>query len=113
DLNRVIYFAGYMITKVNDGARDNILEQIDKEYKSKAKSKNKKTKDYLKSLKEMKDRAVGEVSSIKMFHVLSESEYQRLSTRFGELFEASMGAEAVRRAFGSLDLNKLNKELVK
>jgi DNA-directed RNA polymerase subunit beta' len=113
DLNRVIYFAGYMITKINEDARNDILERIDKEYKSKIKSKNKKSKDYLKSLKEIRDKAISEVNSIKLFHVLSESEYQRLSARFGELFEASMGAEAVRRAFESLDLNKLNKELVK
>jgi len=113
DLNKVIYFAGYIITKVNEEARDNILEQIDKEYKSKIKNKSKKSKDYPKDLKAMRDKAVGEVNSIKLFHVLSESEYQRLSTRFGELFEASMGSEAVRRAIMSLDLNKLSKALDK
>jgi len=46
-LERVIYFAAYIVTKVNEEAKKKALEEIEKEYKGKikkqkAKSKNKK-----------------------------------------------------------------------
>ena len=40
DLEKVIYFAGYIITKVYEEEKELIIENLDKEYKSKVKNKN-------------------------------------------------------------------------
>ena len=48
DLEKVIYFAGYVITKVNESEREHFLKELDGEFKSKVKSANdEKTKEKL------------------------------------------------------------------
>src|SRR4030066_810709 len=44
-LEKVIYFASYIVTSVNDDARKKILVEIEKEYKSKLKSQTSKAKN--------------------------------------------------------------------
>ena len=121
-LEKVIYFAVYIITNVNEPAKKKILEEIEKEYKSKIKNKklkikntNKKLKKELQELKEAKDRAREEVLSLKPLKILSEIEYHNLSLKCGEVFEAGTGAETLRKIFEKVDLKKeisnLKKEL--
>ena len=121
-LEKVIYFAVYIITNVNEPAKKKILEEIEKEYKSKIKNKklkikntNKKLKKELQELKEAKDRAREEVLSLKPLKILSEIEYHDFSLKCGEVFEAGTGAETLRKIFEKVDLKKeisnLKKEL--
>ena len=122
-LEKVIYFSAYIITDIDETARKNVLETIDKEYKSKVKtakndSKGKKTlKKDLQDLKSARDRARREVLDLKPLKILSEIEYQNLSLKYGEIFEAGTGAETLRDIFEKVNLNeeisKLKKTLEK
>jgi DNA-directed RNA polymerase subunit beta' len=116
-LERVIYFAAYIVTNVNEEAKRKVLEEIEKEYKRKIKNKNKKLKKELQELKEAKDRAREEVSTLQPLKVLSEVEYHDLSLKYGQVFEAGTGAETLRKIFGKIDLKKeisnLKKEFEK
>ena len=133
-LERVIYFASYIITEINKDARKRVLQEIEKEYKqklkslkvtklvsSKVKELGKKTKDVtakrnglrnrnlktaLQELKAAKDRAKEEVLSLKPLKILSETEYLYLSLKYGEVFEAGTGAETLREIFRKIDLKK-------
>ena len=123
-LERIIYFSAYIITKINNDAQKMILEEIEKEYKSKIKiargqfqnEKNQKNLNkLLQELKEARDRARREVSELKYLKVLSEVEYQNFSLKYGEVFEAETGSEALRKIFSKTNLNeeitKLKKQL--
>ncbi|MBI2450712.1 MAG: DNA-directed RNA polymerase subunit beta' [Candidatus Nealsonbacteria bacterium] len=128
-LERIIYFASYIITKVNEDAKSKILGEIESEYKSKAKSPafakvsvsakapadksagRQNSKTGAKELKDARDRAREEVISIKPLKVLSEIEYNNFSLKYGEIFEAGTGAETLRKIFQGLDLKKILKEL--
>jgi DNA-directed RNA polymerase subunit beta' len=123
-LERVVYFVSYIITKVDKEAQKKALERINKEYKQKTKiqklklkSKKKKIKTALKELKEAKDRARAELSSLKPLKIISETEYRNLSLKYGEVFEAGTGAEALRKIFEKIDLkkeiSKLKRQLTK
>src|SRR5437868_160951 len=51
DLEKVIYFAGYLITKVNQGEKNRLLKELDAEYKTKMKALNdEKTKQAVSDL---------------------------------------------------------------
>src|SRR3954465_14918690 len=51
DIERVIYFAGYIITRVFDNERNQFLKDLDSEFKSKVKvAQDDKTKEKLKEL---------------------------------------------------------------
>jgi DNA-directed RNA polymerase beta' subunit len=50
DVEKVVYFAGYLITKVNEDERKRFVRRIDSEFKAKTKnSQDEKTKEALKN----------------------------------------------------------------
>jgi DNA-directed RNA polymerase subunit beta' len=110
DLEKVIYFAGYIVTKVHEEERARILRDLDSEFKAKIKSvQDEKTKD---AIKEMLLTAKRDIESIAAGRVLDEVEYHNFSVKYGTLFEAGIGAESIYKIFKSLDLPKLEAELV-
>ncbi len=51
DLEKVVYFAGYLITTVHEAERERFLKDLDSEYKAKVKTlQDEKTKEALKDL---------------------------------------------------------------
>ncbi len=115
DLEKIIYFAGYIITKINEEERSKVIEAIKKEYKKKLKTKNEKGKSLTVaekiSLKEQRDRAIRGVRGFYLYEILSEIEYRDLSLKYGQVFEAGTGAETLRRIFEEVNLEALVKQL--
>ncbi|MEK7665236.1 MAG: DNA-directed RNA polymerase subunit beta' [Patescibacteria group bacterium] len=110
-LEKVIYFSSYIITKIDDQARSDVLEAIEQEYKSKVKKE--KTEAKKQELKQAREKAKEEVLEIKPLRILSEVVYHTLSLKYGEMFEAGTGAETVREIFSKVDLKKAVEELLK
>ncbi|MBI2042207.1 MAG: DNA-directed RNA polymerase subunit beta' [Candidatus Nealsonbacteria bacterium] len=106
-MERVIYFASYIVTKVDDERKKFALEQLEKEYKQKLKAKS----ATIEALKAARSRAKEEISSIKLMKVLSEAEYHRYSLKYGEVFDAGTGAEALRKIFQETDFKKVIHDL--
>ena len=105
DLEKVIYFAGYIITKVHEEEKESILSNLDKEYKTKLKnSADADTKEKLKTLLSITKKEIGEIYEGK---VLNEISFHHYSLKYGTCFEANIGAEAIYSIFKNLDLNKL------
>ena len=114
DLEKVVYFASYLITEVNEDEKKGIIEQIDAEYKSRLKAdKNKTTTKDVDNLKTARDRAKDEVKNIKNNTVISEIEYRNLSLKYGSVFKAEIGTEAIQHALANVDLKKLEGRLEK
>jgi DNA-directed RNA polymerase subunit beta' len=110
-VEKVIYFAAYIITKVNEQEKKKILDEIEKEYEKKLKNKapeelNIDKKTWQNQLKEARDRARQEVISLKPLKIISETEYQRLILKYGDVFEAGTGAETLRKIFEKIDFKK-------
>jgi len=111
DLEKVVYFAGYLIIKTNEGEREKFLKELDNEYKSKIKTlQDEKSKD---AMKELLLNAKKDIDSIQIGKVLDEVAYHKFSLKYGTIFEASIGAEAVYGILRALDLKKLSAQLEK
>jgi len=108
-LERVIYFASYIVIKVSEDAKKEALAGIEKEYKQKTKNK----KEKIKELKAARDKAREEVSSLKPLKVLSEIDYHNFSLKYGEVFEAGTGAETLRKLFQEANFKKIVQDLEK
>jgi len=105
DLEKVIYFAGYIITKVYEEEKGIIIENLDKEYKAKVKNvTDEETREKLKTLLSSTKKEIGEIYEGK---VLNEISFHHYSLKYGTCFEANIGAEAIYSIFKNLDLNKL------
>ncbi|MES2023714.1 MAG: DNA-directed RNA polymerase subunit beta' [Patescibacteria group bacterium] len=105
DLEKVIYFAGYIVTKVHEEEKEDILQNLDKEYKAKVKNAaDEDTREKLKNLLTTTKKEIGEIYEGK---VLNEISFHHYSLKYGTCFEANIGAEAIYSIFKNLDLNKL------
>jgi DNA-directed RNA polymerase subunit beta' len=111
DLEKVVYFAGYIVTSVNEVEKEKFLKELDSEYKSKVKTSNdEKTKE---ALKELVVSARREIESLTVGFVMDEVTYHKYSMKYGALFEASIGAEAIYDLLKKVDMVKLKAELEK
>ncbi len=125
-LERIVYFSSYVITKVDQNEKKRILQEIDEEFKEKSKSlksdyksKGKKItkkqenelEKQLRNLKKARNKARKEVAEIVPLRALSEIEYLDFSSKYGSMFEAGTGAEALRDILKEFDLGKMVKDL--
>lgn len=110
DLERVIYFSAYIITDVKEELKEQALASLEKEYKSKQKelraqeSDAHKLEKLLEGFKEQYRETKEEIRNLRPHQILSEVEYFNLSTRFGQIFTAGIGAEAVRRILEKINI---------
>ncbi len=111
DLEKVIYFAGYIVTKIHLDEKEKFLKELDTEYKSKVKTaQDDKTKE---ALKELVVNARKDIESLAEGFVMDETTYHKFAVKYGSLFEAGIGAEVVYELLKKIDLNKLQVELTK
>ncbi|MBU2028478.1 DNA-directed RNA polymerase subunit beta', partial [Patescibacteria group bacterium] len=119
ELEKVIYFSSYIILNVDEKERIKALEQLDQEFKNKQKElgkigeagQEKKSEE----LKNAYRTAKEELKSLEKLKIISELEYFNLSSHYGQVFSAGIGAEAIRKILENIDreaeIKKLKKEL--
>jgi DNA-directed RNA polymerase subunit beta' len=108
-LEKVVYFAAYIVTHVDEVAKLKAFNEIEKEYRTKLKVI--KGGVQKKELKSARDRAKDELSKIKKLEIISELTFQTLSQKYSEVFSAGIGAEAIRDILKTINLEKLSSEL--
>lgn len=109
EVEKVVYFAGYLITKVNKEEKENLLKELDTEFKSKVKTlQDEKSKE---AITELLMGAKRDIEAIEVGRVLDEVTYHKFSLKYGTCFEAGIGAEAVYNILKNLDLKKLLVQL--
>ncbi|MFA6095450.1 MAG: DNA-directed RNA polymerase subunit beta' [Candidatus Paceibacterota bacterium] len=110
DLEKVVYFAGYIVTKVHENERASIIKDLESEYKSKMKTvQDEKTKE---ALKGMYQGAKKEIDEIQEGSVLDEVEFHKFSMKYSTLFEAGIGAEALFEICKAIDMRKLEEKVL-
>ncbi len=105
ELEKVVYFSGYIITNVNETEKAKVYKELDTEYKTKYKTLQ--SDEARERLKQSLSDAKAELDSIKKWKILDEVAYHKYSMKYGHVFEAEIGAEAVYNIFKSLDLETL------
>lgn len=139
-LEKVIYFSNFIITDVDQDALEQTLEQVKAEYKSKKKmiegekkrdagrvadkfkDEPNKVKEELaridditeKKLEELEEeflRVDKDLKEIKVMKIITEATYNEWSIRFGHIFDAGIGAEAVLKLLERIDLDATIEKL--
>ncbi len=138
NLEKVVYFASYLITEVDKSAKRGALKELESEFKSKKGEISAKYKKLASELKQLVVKAKGEANvgkrltelykekdkelkklnklfsqekkeleEIEKLSVISELKYRELSLKYGHVFKAGIGAEAVKKVLSEIDLKKL------
>src|SRR4051812_22515214 len=85
DLEKVVYFAGYIVTSVSETEKNRVLKDLDSEFKAKIKTlQDEKSKEMLKELALQTKR---DIESLIPGRVLDEVEYHRFGVKYGTIFE--------------------------
>ncbi len=102
NLERVVYFAAYIVTKVNEDLKTEAMKKMESGFRSII--KNAPHESEQERIKERREEEKGNLKSLKKYQILSELEFRDLSLKYGEVFEASIGAEAIRKLMEEMDL---------
>ena len=109
EVEKVVYFAGYIVTSVAEAERTRLLKDLEQEFQMKTKSAanaEEKTR-----LKDLAQKAKKEIESIKEGSVLDEASYHLFAVKYGAMFRAAIGAEALFNIMKHLDLKAFIKRL--
>jgi DNA-directed RNA polymerase subunit beta' len=110
-LEKVVYFAGYIISEVNEAERTKVLKDLEHEYKIRLKTIDSSKDGEIEKLQELFSNTKKEISEIVPHRVLTELEYHRFSLRYSTIFEAGIGAEAIYTILKKMDLEKLSSDI--
>ncbi len=131
DLERVVYFANYIVTGVDEDQRKQVLDELAEEFKN---SKESTLKEYqeragaadadVKAVATAQTAALAElettylaakadIEALTKLLLLNESKYRDLTMRFPKLFTAGIGAEAVRNLLAEIDMDQMVADLAK
>jgi DNA-directed RNA polymerase subunit beta' len=134
-IEQVVYFAAYIVIDVDHESKAETEKQLDTEYKA---FRQKIKEDYeqelaalkeagggkaqetqlesevaqkLENLEQQNTKAKEDLANLDKGVVLSEVEYREMSMRFGHIFKAGTGAEALHELIANMDLEKLAGQL--
>ena len=109
-LQNVVYFSSYYITRVDETKRKKIKQDVKKEFDEKIKkATQEETRIMLTALHA--DR-INDLEHIQEDTIIEEVKYERLSKQFPGLFKAEKGGEVVYNLLKNFDLKKKEKEIL-
>ncbi len=104
DLERVVYFASYIVMRVNEDLKTEAMKKMESELRSLLKGAAQETER--ERIREQREKEKENLKNLKKYQILSELEFRDLSLKYGETFEADMGAEAVKKLLEEIDLEE-------
>lgn len=129
NLERVAYFASYIIKKVDLAKRDQLLQDKEAEFAAAKEAINlryeheaKDEKTNVKALAEMRTKEINDVStqfetfrdqisSLEKLNLISETDYRNLPDELKSIIEVGMGGATLKALLDEIDLSKLVDEL--
>ena len=123
DIERVVYFANFIVKSVDEDARKQALVDLEADFKSRRadilkKSEAEEGKELSAEItKELEDlelnytNAKTELTSFAKYQLLPESRYRDLNLKYGNVFSAGIGAEAIRELLAEINLEELADRL--
>ena len=95
-LERVLYFSHYIITAINEEARQEVIKQLEEEIQPE--------EELAIEMEQLKDLRMGEL--------LTENQYHELKQKYGQVFEAGIGAEAILQILKDINLDEIRSSLL-
>lgn len=90
-LERVLYFSHYIITSIDEGLRQEVIKQLEE-------------KGEFAEVEQLKD--------LRQCSLLTENQYHELKQKYGQVFEAGIGAEAILHLLKSINLDEMRNKLL-
>ncbi|MFA6024187.1 MAG: DNA-directed RNA polymerase subunit beta' [Candidatus Gracilibacteria bacterium] len=130
-MEQIVYFAAYIITEVDEKAKELAIAQIQDEFQSHKKDIIREYEERLRvggtspkdiekeqamkveELTETAEQARTDLESLEKSKVLTELEYRDMSMKFGHVFKAGTGAESLHKIIGNMNMEEEIKQMEK
>jgi DNA-directed RNA polymerase subunit beta' len=134
NLERILYFSHYIITSVDEEAREFAIEELREQLAQEMGERREALEEKIQGMPDasveevnqlrrdleeentpLRERLLTEIEQLRELEpqkLLSENEYRERAQKWGNIFSAGMGAEAILQVIKSIDLNKLRIELL-
>ena len=107
NLERILYFSQYIVTNIDDEKKQEAITTL-KEFAE----TNKESKDSEEAnIESQVEDRIEELESLKVGDLLNESMFRDYKDKFGPVFAAEMGADAVLKLLKKLDLDSISSDL--
>ena len=138
-LEQVVYFASYIIVEANEEAKAEALKELEDEYKKMIETQKAENAASIKAAKvaikngDMEESALTfmenemtekfeqinenfqkakvELTTLCVGKIITETEFRDISMKFGHVFRAGIGADAIREVIQKVDLKKFVQEM--
>ncbi|MFA7187644.1 MAG: DNA-directed RNA polymerase subunit beta', partial [Dehalococcoides mccartyi] len=135
-LERIIYYSHFIITAVNDDAREKAIKDLEVISSQRVADKgsevdtrvaqmeaedatveaiNQIRRDFSTEREQMEEDIqllIDQLKDLQKGNLLTENQYYELKQRFSNVFEASMGAEALLKLLSYIDMDKERSKLI-
>jgi len=136
NLERVLYFSHYITTSINKEARKELIEKLEQnnlqqkaEHRNELEDKitemesdkttveevNQLRRNFVEEEAQTSKQLTSDIEQLKDLLqgiLLTEAQYHDLKNKFGEVFEAEMGAEAIPKLIKAINLDELRNRLI-
>ncbi len=134
NLERVLYFSHYIITSIDEEARQEAIKQLEEkssqeiaEHQTALETKIKEMEqasveeinqlrrnweEEKTQLKEQLSTEVEQLRDLRLQQLPTDNQYHELKRKYGQVFEAEMGAEAILQIIKGINLNELRNQLL-
>jgi DNA-directed RNA polymerase subunit beta' len=109
-LERVIYFAQYIITSVDEAAREELVRGLQEERREVSEREELSIEERARIDAEIEAK-IEEIQDLRPLRLLTDSKYRELKKKHGAMFEADTGAQAILAILRKLDLQEVHSAL--
>jgi DNA-directed RNA polymerase subunit beta' len=136
NLEHVLYFSQYIITSVDEAARDEATKQLEANIQQTIEERQKAVEEQVAQMEQEKATVeeinkirgqfvdektkleeeltieTGKLKELRVKELLTENQYHDLKQRYANVFEAGMGAEAILQIMKSINLDEIRNNLL-
>ncbi len=109
-LERVIYFAQYIITSIDETAREELVHGLREERQEVSEREELSIEERARIDAEIEAK-IEEIQDLRPLRLLTDSKYRELKKKHGAMFEADTGAQAILAILKKLDLQEVHSTL--
>ena len=110
NLERILYFSQYIVTNIDDEKKQEAITTL-KEFSENNEEKKKDSEEDTEDIQSQVEDRIEELEGLKVGDLLNESMYRDFKDKFGPVFVAEMGADAVLKLLKKIDLDEISGNL--
>ncbi|MFC1906320.1 DNA-directed RNA polymerase subunit beta' [Chloroflexota bacterium] len=137
DLERVLYFSHYIITSIDEGARQEAIKRLEEknsqeiaerqgaleakiteieQKRATVEEVNQLRRHFLEERTQLEDQLTVDVEQLKDLSIcalLIDEQYHELKKKYSQVFKAGIGAEAILELLKCININEIRSELLR